>query len=312
MDQPSENALKAERTFIDARLPGEVILRYRAPMPVEESFLSVWRSSKNRWWLFAFGGGWLMSFAIAYLTIWLLYCSSLMRAALTIPAGVSAAFLPLVYGLYLFAIILPFLATTSVVLYSLFVYTCLRLCYDKDWLEAIMGPTHIGLSSSGIKLSWKTNLVSFYGPMVSWNDLSEVEGSFADSENPGLVFKFNRNGADAQFVIDPNGFLNKSEKEFFLSTIENCVPKSALYPDARNCITRARTSEPIVVSDSPDQISEQQSQEFTKLMAGYNSSTSIVPGDNPVLSIEDKNRDQSEVIQQSIKLKKTSKQHTTK
>lgn len=205
-----------------------------------------------------------------------------------------------------------FLSVMSVVAYYgfLFFYRS-ELIPGLNFLEAIMGPTHVGLSSSGIKLSWQIPGLSYYGPMVSWSALTEVGGSLSELESPELEFKFNRNGANAQFVIDPNGFLNEAEKELFLSTIESCVPKSALYPDARACISRARATEPIVVSDTLDQTSEQQAKEFTQLLADYSSSTGRVPGDKPVLSIEDKKQDQSEVIEHSVKLKKTSKQHST-
>lgn len=306
------------RTFVLAQMPGEIVLRFRAPLPIDNSLPSVWRSSQNRWWVFGLGGLWLSAgvatpIIVSFPIVIGLYSFALFGMVPTFALlGIGPTNLNLFpVGIFCYPVLIMLLMLWPFV-YSYFFLIGSVSTRNLNWLEALMGPTHISLSSSGIKLSWQLAGISFYGPMVSWNDLTEVEGNSDELENPELTFKLNRNGADAQFVIDPNGFLNEAEKEMFLSTVEKCIPSSALYPDARACIARARASKPIVVSDSPDQAAEQQAQEFTQLLADYSPSTSSPAGEKSVLSIEDKKQDQSEVIQQSIKLKKTSKQHTTK
>lgn len=293
------------RTFVLAQMPGEIVVRYRAPLPIDTSLPSVWRSSKNRWWVFGLGGLWLSTGVATPIIVVFPMLLGLYSFALLGIGPTNLNVFPI--GIFCYPVLLMLLMLWPFT-YFYFLLLGSTSIRNPNWLEALMGPTHICLTSSGIKLSWQLSGISFYGPMVSWNDLSEVEGNADELENSELTFKFDRNGAAAQFVIDPNGFLNPSEKEMFLRTIENYVPKPALYPDARACIARARASEPIVVSDNPDQAAEQQSQQFIQLLADYSSSAGSPGGDNPVLAIEDKAQDQREAIQQSIKLKKSSKQ----
>ena len=187
------------------------------------------------------------------------------------------------------------LAAATVLIYFLFVFVGLRWFYGKDWLKTIMGPTELGLSSSGIKIAWRAGLLSFYGPMVSWRDVAGLEcapSQFGNTSDPELLFKFNRNGAEANFVIDPKGFLTDTERSIFFRTLELYVPRSVIDPRALSIISGTKPDTCIVTNDQ--ELSQQQLENIELNEA--------------IASIEDKQSNQSEPIQQSIKFKKSSKQ----
>ena len=135
------------RTFALAEMPGEIVLRYRPSLPIDASLSYSWRSSKNRWWLFALGGLWLLA-GIASSSFFIV-ASWFYSVALIAIGSVNLSLIQIIE----FIAVMPIIMMVWTLVYSILLLACLVGTPGLNWLEAIMGPTHIGLSSSGIKLN---------------------------------------------------------------------------------------------------------------------------------------------------------------
>ena len=317
--QVDPDSLVANWLLKGSRAAGEIVLPYQAPQPTDATLFNIWRLSKNKWWLFAFGGGWLATSGISYLGLATLGCRLYDWTEALMPLKLSKIMSePKVGcfwgGLYsiLFIVCSCALAITvfaigTILLYFFLVFIGLRLSYGKHWLRTIMGPTEVGVSSCGIKIAWKTRLLSLYGPMVSWRDVTRlqcIQSDLGDTSNTELVFRFSRNGAEANFVIDPNGFSTDTERSIFLKALEQCLPRSVIDPGALSIISGSHSGESAL--NNPQQIDEWDQELHSAL------ESEDFDLNERIAAIEDKQTSQGEPLQHSIKLKESSEQVSTK
>jgi hypothetical protein len=316
----TEESLVSNWTTQNVYSPGEVVLRYRAPLPQDATLLSAWLSSQNKWWLFAMGGAWLVPGFSTYTIMALFWCTIHSATSVILPYAIFRhredlhfgifwqALIALISTVYAAALLVSIFALSTFLMYCLIVFLNLRLFYGKQWLETIMGPTHIGLSSAGIKLSWQAHWLAFYGPMVAWRDIGRIEytPSKIDQSNYELVFKFNRNGANAGFVIDPNGFSNDAERKILFEFIEQCAPTSAIDPKVLAYIAARSVNKIGLTNSESSDYCQDESSVFNHPEFELESGQSILNA--PILRIEAKADAESEPIENSVKLKSPSKQ----
>jgi hypothetical protein len=142
-------------------------------------------------------------------------------------------------------LMLVFLSTLMVTLpllipmYFLVAFTNLRLKYGKGWLRTIMGPTHLGLTTSGIKFYWKGKFFYNYPLLRVWSAVEKVDLNLPTEENPdvvpAIVFDFApRPFYKTRIALPLNGFSSKASLFRFLMLVQQWAPKSAFGPALEN------------------------------------------------------------------------------
>jgi hypothetical protein len=199
----------------------ELIIPYSYPLKADESFLTAWCRSRVHRYLWDMDGPWLLSFFVSSLVSFLglfwysthfLGVADLHKVQLMLMAA----------GISWVAMLVPF--------YYAIMLVNLRVSGKRAWLKAILGPTHLGLSQSGLKCYWKGGWFYNYPLLRSWANVRNVEIKISDdlTEEAVIVLSFAcRISPAANLAMPLSGFVSRGDLAAFLAYLKQYVPESA-------------------------------------------------------------------------------------
>jgi len=107
-----------------------------------------------------------------------------------------------------------------------------RLRYGRQWLKTIMGPTHLGLSATGIKCYWKGKFFYNYPLLRTWTSVRKVELEWPapdDLLNQANIF-FSFVGSftvHTDMRLPITGFKSRAHLITFLNYLNKHLPEAA-------------------------------------------------------------------------------------
>ena len=213
---PGDNFIKRESL-------AEMVIPYSYPTDVKNIFSAIARTKMKRY-LIDIDGPWVYSVGLSVLVA--IPCAIMWVHRVWHQIGSHQVFMLLFLATLM--VTLPLLIPT----YFLVAFTNLRLKYGKGWLRTIMGPTHIGLTTSGIKFYWKGKFFYNYPLLRVWSAVEKVDLELPTEENPDVVPAIAFNFAPRPFyktriVLPLNGFSSKESLIRFLMLVQQWAPKSA-------------------------------------------------------------------------------------
>jgi len=219
---------EASRCLIEAyserESQAELVIPYSYPTPVGLTFVSAWLQSRMHRFLIDIDGPWLFSFAISSV----LCVTSVIWFMLSC---LGPADLHMVQRVLLLGVLSWILLLTPV--YYLVTLLNFKLRYRSEWLRTLMGPTHLGLSPTGIKCYWKGRFFYNYPLLRAWSNVLAVELALPDSdhgEREGEIFlSFAcRINPAANIRLPLSGFRTRQHLATFLTYLKKYAPEAVL------------------------------------------------------------------------------------
>jgi hypothetical protein len=158
--EPSQAGGYALESYFRREGQAELMIPYSFPVQPGETFWgAVWKSRVHRY-LIDIDGPWLFAFVLSILVCALWRAVAVYGGYQLLLASISAV------GSWPFVLI---------ALYLLIAGLNFRLRYGRQWLRTLMGPTHLGLSQTGIKCYWKGQFFYNYPLLRTWTNVRKVE-----------------------------------------------------------------------------------------------------------------------------------------
>jgi hypothetical protein len=195
----------------------ELTIPYSFPTGPGETLLSAILRTRMHRYLIDIDGPWLMAFSVSA-------CVCYFLSILAVASGFERhlAFISAVAGW-------PFLLLP---VYWLIAGLNFRLRYKRQWLRTIMGPTHLGLSATGIKCYWKGKFFYNYPLLRSWPNVKRVELEWPAPDDllnqPTVFFSFaGRLTVAANMRLPLSGFRSRAQLLALLNYLNKYLPEAA-------------------------------------------------------------------------------------
>jgi len=195
----------------------ELTIPYAFPMDVGESLLGAIFKTRMHRYLIDIDGPWLVAFASS------IFISNLL-AMFAVHSGYERH---LAVG--------TAVVTWPVVLFICYWSTALinfRLRYGRQWLRTIMGPTHLGLTPTGVKCYWKGKFFYNYPLLRSWSNVRRVDVEWQNADDlqsqTKIFFSFaGRLTHSADMRLPISGFRNRGHLLALLNYLDKHLPQAA-------------------------------------------------------------------------------------
>lgn len=223
-EQPTAEQLTAEPSiqvggelstiFEKYACPAELIVRYSPQMSRTSNVIQTWQQSTFKFALSNMDLPWIITLGAAL--------SSSILSLIAVATCVS--YMQVFAQLSLSTICSLFVGMSFFAYYPL-VALNLRLAYGSNWLDTILGPTHIGITDSGFKLYWRGRLFYNYPVLGLWSDVFEVDiVPSVHTDVPTLRFVYQSCFGRKEVVLCLDGFSSVAELQMVLQHFARYVP----------------------------------------------------------------------------------------
>jgi hypothetical protein len=213
-----DDQLQAARFLTEAYFrresQAELVVPYSFPTEVDETLIGAVRKTRMHRYLIDIDGPWLITFFLSIFT------AAILRILAT-SLGLNHT-LAIISAVALW----PFLLLP--IYWSVAGFN-FRARYGKQWLRTIMGPTHLGLSATGIKCYWKGRFFYNYPLLRSWPNVRRVELVLAGKDDLTtqayvLISFVGRFASDANISLPLSGFNSRMQLLAFLNYLNKYLP----------------------------------------------------------------------------------------
>jgi len=216
-DRDSQAASFILDSYFRRENQAELTVPYSYPIKAGETLLGALVKTRMHRYLIDIDGPWLVAFLLSILVCALWQALVVMGGFQRILASISAV------GAWPFVLIIS---------YWLIAGLNFRLRYGRQWLKTIMGPTHLGLSATGLKCYWKGKFFYNYPLLRTWTNVRKVELEWPAEDDllneANLFFSFVGSfTVHTDMRLPISGFRSREHLVTFLNYLNKQLPEGA-------------------------------------------------------------------------------------
>jgi hypothetical protein len=213
-DGESQAARFLTEAYFRRESQAELVVPYSFPTEVDETLIGAVQKTRMHRYLIDIDGPWLITFFLSIFTSGIL------------PIIVTRLGLNHTLAIISAVALWPFLLLP---IYWTVAGFNFRARYGKQWLRTIMGPTHLGLSATGLKCYWKGKFFYNYPLLRSWPNVRRVELVLPAQDDLGiqasiLISFVGRFVSDANISLPLSGFNSRTQLLAFLNCLNKYLP----------------------------------------------------------------------------------------